>query len=269
VTTEGEAWTRDQLERLLAAHFRPGAIARFLVASQRRANDLRHRRPELARREATWAAAGAGAWLLLAAAGAEPFRRRLRSGLAGWAITVLMLDWHLGMLETVDGRPRNLGPADAATLLRAWLVPAIADQSSPRLYATGFASNVLDGHLARAAEPTRLGRDLEGLADFAFAVAALRGARRHGRPGRTVVAVETLRLGTGVAYALTTYFGRAQPPDARLLRAARIVAPARAVGLIAACGGHRRIGATLLLAGSAAGVASVLRAAVPIPGGRT
>ena len=66
---------------------------------------------------------------------------------------------------------------------------------------------------------------------------AVRGARRHRMLSRAVVAAETIRLRAGLAYALLTYFGRAQPPDARLLRGARTVAPARAVGLIAACGG--------------------------------
>jgi hypothetical protein len=37
-----------------------------------------------------------------------------------------MLDWHLGMFETDDGRPRRLGPADALTLSRVSLVPTVA-----------------------------------------------------------------------------------------------------------------------------------------------
>jgi hypothetical protein len=37
-----------------------------------------------------------------------------------------MLDWHLGMAEGGDGRPRaRLSPADAVTLARFWLVPAV------------------------------------------------------------------------------------------------------------------------------------------------
>jgi phosphatidylglycerophosphate synthase len=200
-------------------------------------------------------------WLVLAAARKEPFRRRLRSGLAGWGLTVLMLDWHLGMLETSLGTPRNLGAADAATLARAWLVPAVADHPSPGLCALGFATDVLDGRLARAAEPTRLGRDLEGLVDFAFAVAALRGAGRRGWLGRPAVVAEALRLGVGFAYAVATYFSSAQPPDARLLRAARNVSPARAAGLIVAGRGHRGVGDGLLVAASAASLAAIARAA--------
>ncbi len=260
VTTEGEAWTREQLERLLAARFRPVSVARFLVDSQRRANEVRGRRPEVARREATWAAVGAAAWMLLAAIGVEPFRRRLRPGLAGWAVTVLMLDWHLGMLETEDGRPRNLGPADAATLLRAWLVPAVAERPSPGLCGLGLTTDVLDGRLARAAAPTRLGRDLEGLVDFAFAVAAPRGVRRRNWLGAPAVAAEGVRLTTGLAYALLAYFSRAQPPDAQLLRAARAVAPLRAAGLLAAGSGRRRIADRLIVIGSAGSVAVLARA---------
>jgi phosphatidylglycerophosphate synthase len=171
-----------------------------------------------------------------------------------------MLDWHLGMLETPDGRARNLGPADAATLLRAWLVPAVAERPSPGICALGFATDLLDGQLARATRPTRLGRDLEGLVDFAFAVAALRGARRHRRLGRVAVAAETMRLGAGFAYALLAYFAHAAPPDARVLRAARILAPVRTAGLIVACSGRRRIGEGMLVAGCAASVAVIARA---------
>jgi phosphatidylglycerophosphate synthase len=261
VTTEGEAWTREQLERLLGARFRPAAVTGFLVASQGRAGQVRRARPELARREAAWAATGAVAWIALAAGRIEPFRTRLRAGLAGWGLTVLMLDWHLGMLETPDGRPRNLGLADAATLLRAWLVPAVADRPSPGLCAIGFATDVLDGRLARASEPTRLGRDLEGLVDVAFSTAALAGARRRDWLGRSAVAAEVLRLGAGSAYALVTYFARAHPPDARMLRAARALAPLRATGVVLAGTGRRRSADALLLTGSLASMTVIAQAA--------
>ena len=117
--TEGERWSREQLTALLAGRFSPASMARFLVASQRRANAVRCERPDLARQAWSWMAVGAGAWLLLAGASVQPFRRRWRGGLGWWAATAVMLDWHLGMVETADGRPRSLGGADAATLLRA------------------------------------------------------------------------------------------------------------------------------------------------------
>jgi phosphatidylglycerophosphate synthase len=260
--TEGEEWTRAQLARLLQARFTPRAMTDFVVASQRRAAGVRRSRPEVARREALWATVGGGAWVLLAQLGIDPFRRRLRSGLSGWAATIVMLDWHLGMLETPDGRPRNLGPADAATLLRAWLVPAVADRPSAGLCAVGFATDVLDGRLARATEPTRIGRDLETLVDAAFIVAALHGARRRGWLGAAPVVAESLRLLGGFVYALGVYFGRAEAPDPRLLRAGRIVAPARAIGIVLAGAGRRRIGEPLLVAGSTASFATSLVAII-------
>jgi hypothetical protein len=260
VRTEGELWTRDQLRRLREGRFRPGAVAHFLIASQRRATRTRRARPDVARREAQWALIGAAGWLGLAACGVQPFARRLRSGLAGWTLTIAMLDRHLGMLETPDGRARNLGPSDAATLLRAWLVPAVADRPSGWLCAAGFATDALDGPLARASEPTRLGRDLEGLVDAAFVAAALRGARRRRLLGHTAIACEAVRMGFGLAYALGSYFGRAAPPDAGARKAARRAAPLRAAGLILAGSGRRRAGDVLVVAGSAAGLLAAVRA---------
>src|SRR4051812_136035 len=93
--TEGEGWARDELGTLLGARFAPGAIARFLVRSQRRANDQRRARPATAARVRAWGFAGAALWLTLGAAGVEPYRRRAREGLAWWVACVLMLDWHL------------------------------------------------------------------------------------------------------------------------------------------------------------------------------
>jgi phosphatidylglycerophosphate synthase len=263
VRTEGELWTSEQLRRLRAARFRPLAVARFLRASQRRAAQVRRARRETARREARWALIGAAGWLGLAALGAEPFRRRLRSGLCGWTVTIAMLDWHLGMLETPDGRPRNLGAADAATLLRAWLVPAVADAPSPLLYTVGFATDALDGRLARASEPTRLGRDLEGLVDAAFTLAALRGACRSGSLGRVAAGCEAVRLGVGAGCALTSYFGHARAPDPRLA-AGKLLAPVRAAGLVAAACGRRRLGECLVAGGSAASALTALAALRPI-----
>ena len=210
---------------------------------------------------------GAGGWLGLAALGIEPFRRRLRPGLSGWAVTMAMLDWHLGMLETPDGRRRNLGAADAATLVRAWLVPAVADDPSPLLHAVGFATDVLDGQLARASEPTRLGRDLEGLVDGAFTAAALRGAQRRGTIGHVAAGCEAVRLGVGLGCALNAYFGNAQPADPRLLRAGRVLAPVRAAGLIVAGLGRRRLGGALVIGGSAASALGAVAASRARPGG--
>ncbi len=238
--TDGERWTREALAGLRADGYAPGAWWRFLGASHRRAAVTRAARPALTRQARTWMGVGA----LAAAAGGR--------GLAGWAITALMLDWHLGMVETEDGRPRALGPADACTLLRAWLVPLVADDPRTLVLAVGLATDGVDGALARAGEPTRLGRDLEGLVDAAFAVAALRGLVRSGRLGRPAAAAEAARLTVGTGYAVAVYFRAAAAPAPGRLRAARRLTPVRAAGLLFAASGRRRLADRLVLAGAAA-----------------
>lgn len=208
-------------------------------------------RPALRRQSWRWLATGALLWCALAVARVEPFRSRTGGGLAWWALTALMLDWHLGMVETEDGRPRPLGPADALTLARVWLAPAALAQPTPLLCAAGFATDVLDGQAARATDPTRAGRDLEALADSCFTGAVLLGLRRQNRIGRTASGAELIRLVAGFSYALAVYFGRAQAPDPSLTRAARVTTPVRAGGLIAAAAGSSRLGTALVGAGCA------------------
>ncbi len=204
-----------------------------------------------------WIVLGAAAWGAPALAGREPFRRRARAFAAWWALTWLMLDWHIGMLETEDGDPRNLGPADACTLARVWLVPAAADAPRAWMTALAFASDGLDGHLARATAPTRLGRDLEGLADAAFAIGALRGARRRDWIGRGPARAELARIALGTSYGVLDAFGSRTGPDPAALRAARPAAPIRAAALLAAGLGRRAIADRLLVLGTAwAAVAS-------------
>ncbi len=258
--TEGERWAREQLATLLAARFSPPAIGSFLVASQQRANEVRRARPELGRQAWGWMAVGAGAWLGLAAGGAQPFRRRVRGGLTWWATCAVMLDWHLGMVETAAGRPRPLRAADALTLARAWLVPVALDPPTPLVCAVAGTTDVLDGRLARAAEPTRIGRDLEGLVDTCFGAAALRAALREGRIGRVAVLGELARLGAGFGYALYVYFGQAAAPDPRVTRAARVTTPVRVAGLIAAGLGRRRLAGALVGGGAVWSVAALAAA---------
>jgi len=233
------------------AGFRPRACARFVLESQRRADAQRAARPQTARRMRAWIALGAAAWAALALARREPFRRRAQAFAASWALTWLMLDWHIGMLESEDGQARNLAAADACTLVRVWLAPAAADTPRPWMCALALASDGLDGYLARASVPTRLGRDLEGLADAAFAVAALRGARRRGWLGRVAAGAELARIAGGLGYTLLHWFGATRAPDARVLHAARVTTPIRAGGLVAAGLGHRRLAGALVVAGAA------------------
>lgn len=257
--TEGELWAREELGALLAARFSPPAVARFLVHSQVRTNAQRVERADTARRMRAWVTVGAGAYLALAASGDPVARRALKSSLRWWAATWVMLDWHIAMFETEDGRPRNLGPADAVTLARCWMVPLAADTPTPLLCLSAWASDGLDGRLARAGEPTRAGRDLEGLVDTCFAAAALSGAVKQGWIGRPAAACELLRLGAGFAYALWIYFGTADAPDPAVTKAARQTTPVRVAGLVAAGLRRRRLADALVVGGSAWSMAVVVR----------
>lgn len=250
--TEGERWTREQLEALLSRRFSPPAVVAFLIASQRRAASVRAQRPELARQSRRWLAAGTVAYLLGG-------RRR---ALWWWGLVAVMLDWHLGMVETEEGRPRPLGPADALTMARVWMAPLAHDGPAPALVLLAGATDVLDGRVARATAPTRIGRDLEGLADTAFFAFALDGAVRGRRLSRLAGGAELLRLAIGFGYAFAVWFGTAGRPDARVLRAARLTTPVRVAGLAAAGAGRRRTGDALVLAGCGWSVGEVLRAVV-------
>jgi hypothetical protein len=247
---------------LLEARFASRAVGRFLVASQRRTNSERRARPATARRMRRWVGIGAGTWGALALAGRQPFRRRLGSFAAWWSLTWLMLDWHIGMVETDDGRPRNLGPADACTLVRVWLVPAAADEPAPWMCVLAFVSDGLDGRLARMSEPTRIGRDLEGLADAVFAAAALRGAVRRGWLGRRAGHAELVRLAAGFGYAWVVWLGSASAPDPRVVHAARVTTPMRAAGLVAAGLGRRRLADALMLGGAGWSAGAIMLALV-------
>jgi len=247
--TAGERWVRGELQELLDARFAPVAVGRFLARSQGRANGVRRARPALARPEASWLAVGAAA--CTAAPGAS---------LRWWAAVGVMLDWHLGMVESPDGEPQLLGPADALTLARAWLVPVALHHPSAAVVASGWGTDVLDGAAARArlggCGPTRAGRDLEGLVDACFGAAVLVGLRRRDRLGRVPVALEVGRVAAGLGYAVAAWFGRAAPPDRAVLGAARATTALRAAGMLAAAAGRRRDGDALLVVGSLAGLAS-------------
>lgn len=258
--TEGERWTGDELRRLHERRFSPAAVASFLAAAQGRANETRRARPQLAAQSRRWSGIGALAWIGLASAGIQPFRRRWPQGLAWWAAVALMLDWHLGMLETEHGEPRQLGAADAITLGRAWLVPVIADELHPAAVLAAAIGDGLDGLVARAGEPTRAGRDLDGVVDGCVLVAALSAAQRNGRISRPVVALEATRLGAGVGVALGTYLLRHRAPATQLTGAARSVAPLRFAGLAAAGRRPSALADTLLAAGSAASLGAAVAA---------
>jgi len=250
--TEGEIWTRAQLQALLARKFSPPGVARFLIESTKRSARIRRERPELARRAYAWIALGCVAYAL----------RSPRYAIRWWAATALMLDWHLGMFETEDGEPRNMSAADALTLVRAWMVPPALERPTPLLVGLAALTDTLDGPIARATSPTRAGRDLEGLVDACFAAAALRGAIVNDQLSGRVGAAELGRLAAGFSFALAVYFGRAEAPPDDLLHAARTTTTLRVGGLVLGTAGHRRSGDALLLAGSGLSVAMLVRALV-------
>jgi hypothetical protein len=146
--------------------------------------------------------------------------------------------------------------------VRVWLVPAAADAPAPWMCLLAFVSDGLDGRLARACEPTRIGRDLEGLADAMFAAAALRGALHRGWLGRAAGRGELVRLAAGFGYAWVVWFGSASAPDPRVLHAARLTTPVRAAGLVAAGLGRRRLADALVLGGAGWSAGAIVLALV-------
>ncbi len=262
--TEGERWTQAELGRLCDARWSPRAAAAFLRAAQTRANRTRRERPDLARQEARWMLAGVAAWVICTrAAPGGPLARARRRGLLWWGGCALMVDWHLGMLETPDGRPVGLGSPDALTLTRAWLVPAVARYPHPSLLLIAAATDVADGVLARRTRTTRFGRDLEGLADACLTAAALRAAARTGALSPLPAALEQTRLLAGAAYSAGVYFAGGHAPERAVPSRGRGSAPVRMAGLVAAGLGYRQLGDRLLLAGSALAVTSLLATASP------
>ena len=261
--TAGEQWAADELAQLRTGGFTPRALAAFLVASDRRAREVRRDRPALARRARAWDLTGAVAYVAVLRPGRGSGRgpRAAVATAAWWTTVALMLDWHLGMVESTAGEPRNLGAADALTLARAWLVPLIAAGPEPALVLLAAATDALDGPLARASVPTRAGRDLEGLVDLAVLSAGLSAASRRGTVAPAVLALELARVSAGFAYGVAAYFARAQPPATWVLRAGRATTPVRAAGLLAATSGRRGAANVLVGGGSAASLALLTIAA--------
>jgi phosphatidylglycerophosphate synthase len=156
-------WTEETLERLRADKFTPRAWTTFLVASLRRARELRTDYPRAHRTLLLLAFAGGAACLAVGLAG-QP---QLAAATAAWWLAAcLMVDWHLGLL---DGHDR-LGAPNTLTLLRAGMVPAIVllgrTPAGLALFSVAGATDVVDGLLARGlGQATRLGFWLDGSTD--------------------------------------------------------------------------------------------------------
>lgn len=251
--TAGEQWTADALADLRRRRHRPRAWWAFLLSSLERSRAAREEAPERARQGRAWGAAGALAWT--AACGVcrrREARPPLAGGLAWWLAVWQMLDWHLGMADRGDGPPhQRLSPADAMTLVRFWLVPAVpaaarSGSALPAVIALGGLTDALDGSLARRYGRTRLGRDLDTTADLIFFATAALAARRTGRLDRLAACALAARYAAGLTVSLAAVFGRARRPA---IRARRWDAVLRVSGLVLATTDLRRLGSALLAAG--------------------
>ena len=264
--TSGEQWAAEELDALRADRYGPRAWTRFLRASFRRAADVRRARPELARQARAWSAVGLVSGV---AASTAASRRSLAATRPGrfalwWLATAAMLEWHLGMVEGPGGGPRErLTAADALTLQRLWSVPLLAAQGDPRrgsgpaftaLIASAAASDALDGALARRAGPSRLGRDLDKVADALVVGVAARAASRAGWLSPRAARLALLRSALPVAYSAGSYFRTGRRPIVDSLGPGRLLAPALLGGL-AAAPFSPRAGATLVSTASVASLA--------------
>jgi len=251
--TAGERWTADALTELRGDGYSRTAWIRFLRASLERSGQTRRAHPALALQARRWGALGAAGWLLgcgvmrRSAASADPL-----PGLLWWLSVWRMLDWHLGMAEAVDGtRRERLSSADALSLARLWLVPALfaargSPQSLSALILAGGLSDLLDGELARRHGCTRLGRDLDTAADICFLSAAAAAAWTAGRlPGIGAWCLGLRHaVGFGAAVQETFVSSRRPPGGAR-----RWGAVLRVGGLALVARGRHRSGTVALVGG--------------------
>src|SRR5262249_9280139 len=175
-------------------------------------------------------------------------------GLVWWAGVGRMLEWHLGMAEGSDGVPRDrLSGAGAGALSRLWLVPVLREvrDSPPRLCALillGGITDWLDGALA-GAEGTRLGRDLDTVADLAFFGAATRAVHDAGRLPSFAATALGVRYLIGPLLEVAFAFRHARR---RVITPRRWGAPLRASGLALAAAGACRTGGALSTLGCGA-----------------
>jgi phosphatidylglycerophosphate synthase len=253
--TDGERWTAEALAELRRRRYRPVAWVAFLRSSLERSSEDRRERRRMAWQARAWGVAGALAWVSSCAAtrGRDDLRLRPLPGLVWWLAVWRMLDWHLGMAEGGDGHRRErLSSADAITLTRFWLVPAVcgtarSGRALPTVIVLGGVTDWLDGCVALRQGRTRLGRDLDTTADLAFLTTVAIAARATGRLTPLGFAVLITRHVLGVAVALTAVFGRARRPA---IRARPWGALLRIGGLAIGSIGARRSGTVLLVLGS-------------------
>lgn len=214
VVTEAELWARQLLEELRASYFSPPAWVRFLWAAFVRGHVRRRERWRAFLELLVLSLVGFGAWALVGWL-SDP-TLALAGGLF-WLATMLMLDWHLGMLERPDGTPiAGLGLANTLDLCRVGAVPALA-VLSPRWLALALlvigTLDVLDGRIARARdEVTRLGQWLDGAVDTIVLVTGAWLLVRADALPLWVGAAVSVRYLTPLIVITLWYFLAAGPP---------------------------------------------------------
>lgn len=251
--TEGELWTREVVSELRASGYRPRAWKWFVARSLARARLARHDRRRAHRQTVALAALGLAAWLAVALLG-RPWLALV--GAAWWALVVLLLDWHLGMLEDRAGRRlARLGVPNLLTLSRTALVPALP-VLPPTLLLVALlvcgVADVLDGAIARSfRQETRLGAWLDGGVDgFVLGAAAL-GAGADGLLPWWAVAIVLARHVLQWAVVATAWFTMAERPERRRVVSGKTPGAVLFAGLVLAC--LRFPGASVLVAAGSIG----------------
>jgi phosphatidylglycerophosphate synthase len=212
--TEGERWAEEVLEELRRARWKPVAWIRFFEASLARAGRNRTERVRAHREVLMLGVLGLILWASVAALG-----RPLLGAVGGawWLLVLLMVDWHLGMLERQDGsRLPGLGVANTLTLLRASAIPLLPFLAPTAL---GFAVlaagglDVADGLVARArGEASRLGAWLDAAVDgILLSFVAVAAAERALLPNWVAALIVARQLAPWLTIA-GVYFATARAP---------------------------------------------------------
>ena len=255
--TEGERWVREVVGELRASGYRPRAWTWFIARSLARARLARGDRRRAHCEVLALAALGLAAWLVVALLGRSWLAL---VGATWWAFVVLMLDWHLGMLEDEAGtRSARLGVPNLLTLSRAALVPALPVLAPTLLLVALLGSgiaDVLDGAIARALDQeTRLGAWLDGGIDgFVLGAAAL-GAGVDGLLPWWAVAIVLARHVLQWAVVGAAWLTLAELPERRRVVLGKVPGAVLFAGLALAC--LRVPGASALVAaGSLGGLAA-------------
>ncbi len=215
MTTDGERWTLAVLAALRAGRFRPRAWHTFLAASFERARDQRGIHLRAHRQVLALGAIGGITWGAVALTGHGALSV---AGTAWLIVLLLMVDWHLGMLESADGRALGrLGLANVVTIVRGASLPVlfVLDPEALAGALVGLvALDVLDGVLARGrGESTRLGAWLDGSLDTLLVMAFVVAATSLGAiPGWLAALVLTRTLLPWLVVAWL-YFLTSRPPQ--------------------------------------------------------